>query len=327
MPFLLLVLVTCCLLGATCSLRLGILHSPFGILNSSFKIWLSAARPRTLPAAIAPVLAGSALAWREGAFKAPAALACLGFALLVQIGANFANDYYDFVKGADTAERVGPRRAVASGLVAPPVMRGAMWLVFALAFAVGLMLLRYGGWPLLVVGVASIASGVAYTGGPFPLGYHGLGDVCVFIFFGLVAVGVTFFVQAGHVSTEAWLAGAAVGALATNILLVNNYRDAGTDAKAGKRTLVVRFGKSFARAQFAMAHGVALAMMLELAERLTLWPMLIVPTGTLAAALAVWQMQRLSRAQTPAELITLLGVTGRYVALYALLLSACLVWG
>jgi 1,4-dihydroxy-2-naphthoate octaprenyltransferase len=278
-----------------------------------------------LPAAVAPVLAGSALAWREGAFKGPAALACLGFALLVQIGANFANDYYDFIKGADTAERVGPRRAVASGLVAPAVMRMAMWLVFALAFAVGLTLLRFGGWPLLVVGVVSIVCGVAYTGGPFPLGYHGLGDAFVFIFFGLVAVSVTYFVQAGHISREALLAGAAIGALATNILLVNNYRDVETDAKAGKRTLVVRFGKSYARAQFAAAHGVALAVMLVLAERLALRPVLTVSAGLLAAALAVWQIKRLAQAQTPAELISLLGVTGRYVALYALLLSACLV--
>jgi 1,4-dihydroxy-2-naphthoate octaprenyltransferase len=306
-------------------LRLGLLHSPFGILNSSFKIWLSAARPRTLPAAIAPVIVGSALAWREGAFKAPAALACLGFALLVQTGANFANDYYDFIKGADTAERVGPRRAVASGLVAPSVMRVAMWLVFALAFAVGLTLLRYGGWPLLVVGVVSIASGVAYTGGPFPLGYHGLGDVFVFIFFGLVAVAVTFFVQTGQVSVEAWMAGAAIGALAANILLVNNYRDTETDAKAGKRTLVVRFGKSFARVQFAMAHGVALAVILELSERLALRSTLTMPAGLISASLAACQMKRLARAQTPAELIALLGVTGRYVALYALLLSACLI--
>jgi len=292
---------------------------------SQLKIWISAARPRTLPAAIAPVLAGSALAWREGMFKEPAALACLGFALLVQIGTNFANDYYDFVKGADTAERVGPRRAVASGLVAPAVMRVAMWIVFALAFAVGLALLRHGGWPLLVVGVVSIASGVAYTGGPFPLGYHGLGDVFVFIFFGLVAVGVTFFVQAGHVSAEALLAGAAIGALATNILLVNNYRDVDTDAKAGKRTLVVRFGKSFARAQFAAAHGVALAVMLMLSERLDLRLALAVPAGLLAAALAAWQIKRLSLVQTPAELVTLLGVAGRYIALYALLLATCLV--
>jgi 1,4-dihydroxy-2-naphthoate octaprenyltransferase len=296
-------------------------------MPSQFSIWISATRPRTLPAAIAPVLVGSALAWREGRFNEPAALACLGFALLVQIGANFANDYYDFIKGADTAERVGPRRAVASGLVAPAVMRVAMWLVFALAFAVGLTLLRYGGWPLLVVGVVSIASGLAYTGGPFPLGYHGLGDVFVFIFFGLVAVGVTFFVQAGRMSAEALLAGAAVGVLAANILLVNNYRDAETDAKAGKRTLVVRFGKSFARAQFAVAHGVALAVMLELVERLAFRPILAVPAGLLAAALAAWQMRRLSRAQTPAELIALLGVAGRYVALYALLLAACLVLG
>ncbi|MGA3007700.1 MAG: 1,4-dihydroxy-2-naphthoate polyprenyltransferase [Opitutaceae bacterium] len=296
-------------------------------MHSAFKIWISAARPRTLPAAIAPVLAGSALAWRENAFRPLVALACLGFALLVQIGTNFANDYYDFLKGADTAERVGPRRAVAAGLVAPAAMRVAMWLVFALALAVGLTLLRDGGWPLLVVGLLSITCGLAYTGGPFPLGYHGLGDVFVFVFFGLVAVGVTFFVQTGHLSLEAWLVGAAIGALAVNILVVNNYRDAETDARAGKRTLVVRFGKSFARAQFAAAHGVALAVMLELAERLALRPALAIPAGLLAAILAVGQIRRLSRAQSPAELIALLGAAGRYVAVYALLLSVCVAVG
>jgi 1,4-dihydroxy-2-naphthoate octaprenyltransferase len=296
-------------------------------MSSPLKIWIDAARPRTLPAAVAPVLTGSALAWRAGEFKAPAALACLGFALLVQIGANFANDYYDFVKGADTAERVGPRRAVAAGLVAPATMRAAMRLVFVLAFLVGLSLLRYGGWPLLVVGVASITSGVAYTGGPFPLGYHGLGDVFVFIFFGLVAVGVTYFVQTGHLSPAALLAGGGIGALAANILLVNNYRDVGTDAKAGKRTLVVRWGKGFARAQFAVAHGTALAVLLLLAERLSLRPALTAPAGLVFATVAAWQIGRLTRAQTPAELIALLGATGRHVALYALLLSACLVWG
>ncbi|MDE3084339.1 MAG: 1,4-dihydroxy-2-naphthoate polyprenyltransferase [Verrucomicrobiota bacterium] len=295
--------------------------------DSQLKIWIAAARPRTLPAAIAPVFVGSALAWREGEFKAPAAAACLGFALLVQIGTNFANDYFDFIKGADTTERVGPRRAVASGLISPETMRMAMRLVFAAAFFVGLTLLRYGGWPLLVVGVLSIACGLAYTGGPWPLAYRGLGDVFVFIFFGLVAVGATFFVQAGYVSTDAIIAGAAIGALATNILLVNNYRDAETDAKAGKRTLVVRFGKSFARAQFAAAHGLALAAMLILSARLELPPKEMALFELIAAGLVAWQIQRLGRAQTPGELIKLLSVAGGYLALYALLLAGGLVWG
>ncbi len=166
------------------------------------QIWLAAARPRTLPAAVAPVLVGSALAWRDGVFDARAAGLCLVFGLLVQIGTNFANDYFDFVKGADTAARVGPRRAVAAGLIAPATMRAAMWAVFAAAFASGLGLIVWGGPWLVVIGVASIVCGIAYTGGPWPLGYHGLGDVFVFVFFGLVAVGATYFVQAGRVTIE-----------------------------------------------------------------------------------------------------------------------------
>src|SRR5271167_3679867 len=155
-------------------------------------IWISAARPRTLPAAVAPVVVGSALAAHDHRFDAPAACLCLGFALLVQIGTNFANDYYDFVHGADTASRVGPRRAVASGLVAPAVMRRAMAAVFGAAFAVGLGLIHWGGPWMLAVGVASILCGIAYTGGPWPLGYHGFGDVLVFVFFGPVAVAITY---------------------------------------------------------------------------------------------------------------------------------------
>jgi 1,4-dihydroxy-2-naphthoate polyprenyltransferase len=293
---------------------------------SFFSIWVGAARPRTLPAAIAPVLAASALAWRDGDFAAPAALVCLAFALLIQIGTNFANDYYDFIKGADTAERVGPRRAVASGLVAPTTMKRAMIAVFALAFAAGLTLLGYGGWPLLVIGVASIVCGVAYTGGPYPLGYNGLGDIFVFIFFGLVAVGATYFVQAGVITPEAWIIGAGIGALAANILVVNNYRDVETDAKAGKRTLVVRFGRRFARAQFIVGHIVALAALVAVGAGD--WnPVFVIAGGALCAAAGWLQSHRLARAQGPAELIRLLGQTGLYLAVYSLVLSAGLIWG
>jgi 1,4-dihydroxy-2-naphthoate polyprenyltransferase len=287
--------------------------------ESRFRIWVAASRPRTLPAAVAPVLVGSAFASEAGALHGGAALACLGFALLIQIGTNFANDYFDFLKGADTPERVGPRRAVAAGLVSPGTMRWAMMVTFALAFLVGLTLLRFGGWPLLGVGVASIACGVLYTGGPRPLAYLGLGDVFVFLFFGLVAVGATFFVQAGRLLPEVVAAGAAVGGLSANILVANNYRDRRTDARAGKRTTVVRFGETFARVQFVAAHVLAFAFPLALLASGRGWAVL------LPLVLAPWAWRQTRRLTPDAEarsLIALLGDTGRYLAAYALLLSA-----
>jgi 1,4-dihydroxy-2-naphthoate octaprenyltransferase len=287
-------------------------------MSSRLRIWLEAARPRTLSAAVAPVLVGSALAWRDHAFSGAAMGLCLGFALLIQIGTNFANDYYDFVNGADTAERVGPRRAVAAGLVPPAVMRGAMWGVFAAAFACGLGLIAWGGPWLLVIGIASILCGIAYTGGPWPLGYHGLGDVFVFLFFGLVAVGATYYVQAGQVTRDTLTAGIAIGVLAANILVVNNYRDAETDAAAGKRTLVVRFGRRAARWQ----HGASLAISLVLAVgfffedgvRWRLLPLLVAP-------MAWSQMRRLRDEHSAAQRIALLGATGKLLAAYAIFMS------
>jgi len=293
-------------------------------MNSmAWKIWAAAARPRTLPAAVAPVLVGSGLAWRDGHFDGRAAGLCLGFALLVQIGTNFANDYYDFIKGADTAARVGPRRAVAAGLIAPATMHRAMWAVFAAAFVVGLGLIGWGGPWLLAVGVASILCGLAYTGGPWPLGYHGLGDVFVFLFFGLVAVGATYFVQAGALSAAVILAAVPIGLLTANILVVNNYRDAETDAAAGKRTLVVRFGRGFARGQFGFSLAVAIVVvpgLLAWRDRCAwrLLPLLLVP-------LAWSQSRRLRRLTEPAEQIRLLGDTGKLLALYAVALTAGLV--
>jgi 1,4-dihydroxy-2-naphthoate polyprenyltransferase len=282
------------------------------------RIWLAAARPRTLPAAVAPVLVGSALAWHDGGFNAPAALLCLAFALLVQIGTNLANDYYDFVHGADTVHRVGPTRAVAAGLVAPRTMHRAMVLVFALATFVGLGLLAHGGPWLIVVGLASIACGIGYTGGPYPLGYHGLGDLFVFLFFGLVAVTTTYAVEAGHLSAASFPAAAAVGLLAANILLVNNYRDLETDAAAGKRTLVVRFGRPWARAQYGLCLLAALATPLAYwARGYRAWCLL----PLLSAPLAWSHARRLAAACAPAELIALLGDTGKFLALYAALFA------
>ena len=280
---------------------------------------MSAARPRTLPAAVAPVLVGSALAWSAGAFDGRATGLCLGFALLVQIGTNFANDYYDFMRGADTAARVGPRRAVAAGLITPATMRSAMWLVFAAAFLTGLGLVAWGGPWLVAVGVASILCGIAYTGGPWPLGYHGLGDVFVFIFFGLVAVDATFFVQTGRVTFQALLAAVPIGLLAANILVVNNYRDVETDAAAGKRTLVVRFGRGFARGQFTLSLVLAFVVppiFLILSRR----PWMLLPLALVPLAQA--HQRRLRESKSPNELIELLGDTGKLLALYAVLFAA-----
>ena len=286
------------------------------------QIWLGAARPRTLTAAIAPVLVGSALAWHDTQFQAAAATLCLAFALLVQIGTNFANDYYDFLRGADTAARVGPRRAVAAGLVTPATMKRAMIGVFVAAFAVGLSLIAWGGPWLLAIGIASIVCGVAYTGGPWPLAYVGLGDVFVFIFFGMVAVGGTYFVQAGRLALDALLAGVPIGLLAANILVVNNYRDVETDAVANKRTLVVRFGRAAARAQFNVSLAIALAVpVVFLLRGYRAWCLL-----PLALAPVAWRHAcRLRESKTPSELIALLGATGKLVALYALLFAVGLV--
>lgn len=295
--------------------------------RTRLKIWLAAMRPRTLPAAVAPVFVGSALAWRAGDFDLDASALCLAFALLVQIGANFANDYYDFLHGADNRERVGPARAVASGLVTPAAMKRAMWLVFGLAFATGLALIAWGGWWLVAIGVACITSAIAYTGGPYPLGYHGLGDLFVFVFFGLVAVGATFYVQAGRVTVAALIAGAAVGALATNILLVNNYRDAASDARAGKRTLVVRLGPGFARAQFAAAHAIAAAAPLLLSALGLLRFEVALGAAVVAAVCGSVLGRRLRTASSAAECIGLLGQSSGYLAAYALILSGVIVAG
>jgi 1,4-dihydroxy-2-naphthoate octaprenyltransferase len=259
------------------------------------------------------------MAFHDHALVPAAALLCLAFALLVQVGTNFANDYYDFVQGADTEARVGPRRAVASGLVAPAAMRRAMLCVFAAAFILGLGLIHWGGPWMLAVGIASILSGIAYTGGPWPLGYHGLGDLFVFIFFGLVAVTTTYFVQAHAVSLQVVLAAVPMGLLAANILVVNNYRDAETDAKAEKRTLVVRFGRRYARVQFGVS--IAGALMIPLifrAEGFRTWCLL--PLA--AAPMAFSHIRRLNAARNPAELVILLGDTGKLLALYAALFAA-----
>lgn len=224
---------------------------------SPARAWVLATRPKTLPAAIIPVLVGTAVAVAIGKFAALPALAALLGAMLIQIGTNLANDYFDFKKGADTHERLGPLRVTQAGLISETAVRNAMIATFALSALVGVYLVAIGGWPILVIGILSILSGVAYTGGPYPLGYNGLGDIFVFIFFGLVAVTGTVWVQALEWSFVALITSIPVGLLSVAILIVNNYRDMDTDVKAGKRTMAVRMGKNATQKQYAFTLAAA----------------------------------------------------------------------
>jgi len=223
-------------------------------------MWLEAARLRTLPAAAVPVLMGVTLAAIDGYYDTTIATITLLTALLIQIGTNFANEYYDFIKGADTEERVGFLRATSAGLISPKAMKSAAAITMIAAFLIGLSLVWVGGWPILVVGILSIFFGYAYTGGPYPLAYNGLGDIFVMIFFGVVAVLGSYYLQAESLSYAALIASLGSGALATNILVVNNLRDSETDTKAGKKTLGVRYGDNFLRFEYATLLLVALAV-------------------------------------------------------------------
>ena len=221
------------------------------------RIWLMAARPRTLPAAVAPVLVGTALAATEGTFKVLTFLAAMLGALFIQVGTNLSNDYSDARRGADTEDRLGPVRVTAGGLVPPRQVLVATYVAFALAVLAGSYLIATAGWELLLVGAASILAGVLYTGGPRPYGYEGLGEVFVFLFFGVVAVTGSYFAQVEELAWEAFALSVPVGLLAAAILVVNNVRDLETDRRAGKRTLAVRLGRTRARGLYGAMVDIA----------------------------------------------------------------------
>jgi 1,4-dihydroxy-2-naphthoate octaprenyltransferase len=271
-------------------------------------VWIMAARPRTLAASIAPVIAGTAVAARAGALRPVVALLALLSSLCIQIGTNLANDYSDFKRGAD-AERVGPLRVTQSGLVAPAQVKRAAWLAFSAAMALGVALALLSGWPIVVIGLASVAAGWLYTGGPWPLGYHGLGDLFVFLFFGLVATCGTAYAQALVVPRSAWIAGAAVGALATAILVVNNLRDRETDAKVGKNTLAVKLGPTLTRAEYVLLLAAGFALPLFIGRP---WPLLALP-------FAIPPLRRVLR-EDGAALNPALGETGRLLLAVSVLL-------
>ena len=282
-------------------------------------IWLEAARPKTLPAALAPVLVGVGYAIGRSEGHALWAWLALVGAALIQIGTNYANDYFDGVKGTDNETRVGPRRAVASGLVTPAAMKRAFVLTFALAIAVGALLVWRAGWPIALIGLSGIALGVLYTGGPKPLGYLGLGDALVLAYFGPIAVAGTHYVQALRWDAGAFVAGLGPGLLSVALLAINNLRDEPTDRVAGKRTLAVRFGRSFAMAEIATCYVLAMAMPGILiaafgASRLTL----------MAAAvplLAIPIIHRTSTASPDDPMLDMLARAGRILTLYGVLLA------
>lgn len=287
--------------------------------------WILAARPKTLPAAAAPVLVGSALAWRAGGFRLFPAVAALVGALLIQIATNLANDYFDFVKGADTSDRVGPVRVTQAGLLSPRAVLGGLCVVLLLALLVGAYLVWIAGAPIVWIGLASLACAVAYTGGPFPLAYLGLGDLFVVVFFGLVAVGGTVFVQLLSLPPGTLWAGAGVGAVSTAILVVNNLRDIGTDARAGKRTLAVRLGVTGTRVEYTLLWSFAVSVPI-VGVGLYGWPstVLLSAVGLVVAGRA---LQLVWNYREPGELLEALPVTAAGLIVYSLGFSIGLIIG
>jgi 1,4-dihydroxy-2-naphthoate polyprenyltransferase len=281
--------------------------------------WVEAARPKTLAAAFVPVLVGSSLAFSDGVFFLPASLTALFCALLIQIGTNFANDYYDFKKGADTDQRIGFTRATSTGLIHPRQMLIATYITMAMAFLTGLYLVWLAGWVILVIGLLSLLFGILYTGGPFPLGYNGLGDLFVFIFFGFVAVTGTYYVNALVWSVDSFIASVPVGALSVNILVVNNLRDIEQDKIVNKRTLGVLFGESVLKWEYTLmillSYLVLLFFNLSLNYDLYIYiPILTLPFSAILLK-EIWFLKEKSMLNNTLE------KTARFMIIYGLLFS------
>ena len=282
-------------------------------------VWITAARPKTLWASVSPVIVGSAIAWRDDVLHLPSALTALAGGVLIQIGTNLANDLFDHLHGADTEERRGPLRVTQSGLATPSQVHTAMVVAFTLAVVAGVYLVVRGGWPIVGIGLLSIAAGILYTAGPYPLGYHGWGDLLVFIFFGPVAVVGTYYVQALETTPLVWLASIPMGALATAILVVNNLRDAETDRRAGKLTLAVRLGRGATIGEYVvMVMAAAAIPAVMLAARLG--GVAVLAASVPPAAALPYMLARL-RAWQPEALSSLLANTARLQLLYALVFA------
>ena len=281
--------------------------------------WVLAARPKTLWAAISPVIVGTAMAYEDGQYHGLAALMALLGAVFIQIGTNLANDYFDFKKGADKNGRLGPTRVTQAGLVSPRTMRTAVIIVFLISFLFGLYLVWRGGWPVVIIGILSVLFAVLYTGGPYPLGYHGLGDIFVLIFFGPVAVGGTYYVQTLEINATILTAGLAPGLFSLAILTVNNLRDVESDKKAGKKTLAVRWGITFARREylFSLITAALIPVILFVITRhhpLSLLSVLVLPV-------AIPVIKTVFRESSSPKLNDTLALTGQLLLLYSIIFS------
>lgn len=286
---------------------------------SRLRPWLIAARPATLWASVAPVLVGSGLAWGQGVFRADAFAVALASAVLINVGANFANDASDARRGADGPARIGPTRAVASGLISPRQMWAGVAVVFALASAGGLYLAAIAGWPVLVIGAACLLAALSYTGGPFPYGYRALGEVAVFLFFGLAGTVGSRFVHDGTAPSAAWLLAIPVGMLVSAILVANNVRDLDTDRAAGKYTLAVLLGRRGARWLFAGLVWGAFAVLGG--EAAAGWVPRWAALGLLAAPLSIPVVLTVNRETAGPVLIRALQATARLNLLAAALMA------
>ncbi|MGM0546135.1 MAG: 1,4-dihydroxy-2-naphthoate polyprenyltransferase [Bacteroidota bacterium] len=287
--------------------------------SPSLSIWVKAARPQTLPAAFVPVCIGASLAFHDQQLAWTPTLIALLCAFLIQIGTNFANDYFDFKKGADTDDRIGFERATATGIISAKEMLNATIITMTIAFLLGLFLVWHAGWVIFWIGVASLIFGVLYTGGPFPLGYNGLGDLFVFIFFGIVAVMGTYYVNALEWSKASFWASLAVGALATNILVVNNLRDIEQDKVAGKNTLGVLLGEQALRWEYLLMLILALAIPPHFFVQLSYSPIIFLPFLTLP--IGVYLLYKIWFENDKRTFNKLLKQTAQFMTLFGILFS------
>lgn len=287
--------------------------------KQALKYWILAARPKTLSASVMPVLVASALAWSDGAFRWQPALICFLFALAAQIVSNFLNDYFDFVKGSDREDRLGPERAVAQGWISAKSMLYGAVLLMGIACLLGCSIIYYAGWEMILVGVAVCLGVFFYSAGPYPLAYRGWGDCCVLLFYGLIPVGFTYYTQALEWTWPVTICGIALGLVSTNILVANNYRDREQDLISRKYTTIVLFGEKFGR-YFYLLNGVVAVTVCLLLLFFTKNQAAVLPAIYLIPHILVWK--KMSRIRTGKELNCILGESARNVVLFGLLLIA-----
>ena len=288
------------------------------VKRNSLRAWILAARPKTLTGAITPVMIGSALAYMDGHFQWLPALVCCLFASLMQIAANFINDLFDYLKGTDREDRLGPERACAQGWISPKAMRNGIIITVLSACLIGSSLLFYAGWELIIVGLLCVLFAFLYTTGPYPLSYNGWGDILVIVFFGFVPVGGTYYVQALTWTTDTTIASLICGLLIDTLLVVNNYRDREADARSGKRTVIVRFGEKFGSYLYLMLGVTASLLCFWFLFEGHLYAALL-PLLYLIPHFLTWK--RMVRIHSGKKLNSILGETSRNMLLMGVLLS------